>query len=114
MSYTRSEAARILLTASSHRGLEADDRAYLVRLVSVMTGLSPQDAERRVTDDLARAKENISRARRSAVILAFMIGAAALIGAVAAWYASCAAGRMRDGREELHPLWDWSRPVSRS
>jgi len=113
MSYTRSEAARILLTASSHRGLEADDRAYLVRLVSVMTGLAPQDAERRVTDVVARAKENISRARRSAVILAFMIGAAALIGAVAAWYASCAAGRVRDGREELHPLWDWSRPVSR-
>jgi len=113
MSYTRSEAARILLTASSHRGLEADDRAYLVRLVSIMTGLAPQDAERRVTDVVARAREDISRARRSAVILAFMIGAAALIGAVAAWYASCAAGRMRDGREELHPLWDWSRPVSR-
>ena len=112
-SYTRSEAARILLTASSHRGLQADDRTYLVRLVSAMTGLAPPDAERRVDDVVARAKENISRARRSAVILGFMIGAAALIGAVVAWYAACAAGRMRDGREESHPLWDWSRPVSR-
>jgi hypothetical protein len=112
-SYTRAEAARILLTASSHRGLQADDRTYLVHLVSVMTGLAPPDAERRVDDVVARAKENVSRARHAAIILGFMVGAAALLGAVAAWYASCAAGRMRDGREEAHPLWDWRRPVSR-
>lgn len=111
--YTRSEAARILLTASSHRGLQADDRAYLVRLVSAVAGLAPPDAERRVDDVIARTKEDISRARRTAVIVGFMIGTAALIGALAAWYAACAAGRMRDGREEMHPLWDWSRPISR-
>jgi hypothetical protein len=109
MSYARSEAARILLTASSHRGLQADDRTYLVRLVSTMTGLAPPDAERRVDDVIARAKQNVSRARHTAIILGFMVGAAALLGAVAAWYAACAAGRMRDGREEAHPLWDWSR-----
>jgi hypothetical protein len=113
MDYTRAEAARILLTGSSHRGMQADDRAYLARLVTAMTGLAPADAERRVSDVVERARENISRARRSAVILGFMIGASALIGAVAAWYAACAGGRVRDGREELHPLWDWGRPVSR-
>jgi hypothetical protein len=43
----------------------------------------------------ARAKENISRARRSAVILAFTAGAAALLGAAAAWFAACAGGRVR-------------------
>jgi hypothetical protein len=31
------EAARILLTASSHRGIQSDDRNYLVRLGSVLT-----------------------------------------------------------------------------
>jgi hypothetical protein len=113
IAYTRSEAARILLTASSHRGLQADDRAYLVRLVSAVAGLAPPDAERRVDDVIARTKEDVSRARRTAVIVGFMIGTAALIGALAAWYAACAAGRMRDGREEMHPLWDWSRPISR-
>ena len=77
-----------------------------------MTGLAPPDAERRVDDVTARAKENISRARHTAVILGFMVGAAALIGAIAAWYAACAGGRLRDGREGLHPLWDWSQPVS--
>jgi hypothetical protein len=32
--YARAEAARILLTASSHRGMQPDDRTYLVRLVA--------------------------------------------------------------------------------
>jgi hypothetical protein len=112
MNYPRAEAARILLIASSHRGMQPDDRTYLIRLLTAMTGVAPPDAERRVDDVTARAKENISRARRSAVILGFMVGAAALIGAVAAWYAACAGGRLRDGRDRLHPLWDWGQPMS--
>jgi hypothetical protein len=63
ISYPRSEAARILLTASSHRGMQAEDRAYLVRLVSATTGLAPPDVERRVADVIARAREDIARAR---------------------------------------------------
>ena len=113
MDYPRSEAARILLTASSHRGLQPDDRTYLARLVSAMTGLGQPEAERRVDTVAAQARENISRARRSAVILGFMVGAGALVGAIAAWFAACAGGRQRDGREKLHPLWDWQRPVTR-
>jgi hypothetical protein len=112
MNYPRAEAARILLTASSHRGMQPDDRTYLIRLVTAMAGLAQPDAERRVDDVIARAKENVARARRSAVILGFMVGAAALIGAVAAWYAACAGGRLRDGRDRLHPLWDWGQPMS--
>jgi hypothetical protein len=107
MNYPRAEAARILLTASSHRGMQPDDRTYLIRLVTAMTGLAPPEAERRVDQIIAQAKENISRARRTAVILGFMIGAATLLGAAAAWYVSIAAGRHRDGRETLHSLWDW-------
>jgi hypothetical protein len=112
MNYPRAEAARILLTASGHRGMQPDDRTYLIRLVTAMTGLAAPDAERRVDDVIARAKENVSRARRSAVILGFMVGAAALIGSVAAWYAACAGGRLRDGRDRLHALWDWGQPMS--
>jgi hypothetical protein len=112
MNYPRAEAARILLTASSHRGMQPDDRTYLVRLVGALTGIAQPDAERRVDQVVAQAKENISRARRSAVILGFMVGAATLLGAAAAWYVACAAGRQRDGRESLHSLWDWGRPTT--
>jgi hypothetical protein len=113
LDYPRAEAARILLTASSHRGVAPDDRAYLVRLTAAYTGLAQPDAERRVDEAIAHAKENISRARRSAVILAFMTGAAALLGAAASWFAACAGGRVRDGEVPAHALLDWGRPMRR-
>jgi hypothetical protein len=113
INYARAEAARILLTASSHRGLQPEDRTYLVRLVASHTGLAQAEAERRVDDVVARAKEGINRARRSAVILSFMTGASALLGAAAAWFAACAGGRHRDGRAEPHALWDWGGTVRR-
>ncbi|HLH87243.1 MAG TPA: hypothetical protein VKX28_02190 [Xanthobacteraceae bacterium] len=109
MSYARSEAARILLTTSSHAGMQADDRAYLVHLVTTTTGLAPADADRRVTQVAAQAKTDIDRARHSALIIGFMAGAAALIGAVAAWFAACAGGRHRDGREAVPAYMDWGR-----
>src|SRR6185295_2544373 len=92
----RAEAARILLTFSSHSGVAAEDRAYLIRLVSARTGLAAPEAERRVDTAIASAKNNLARARKSAVITAFMAGAAALAGAVAAWFASIAGAQHRD------------------
>jgi len=107
MSYTRSEAARILLTASSHRGLQTDDRNYLVRLVATDTGLPAADAERRVNDVAVRAKENMDRARRSAAVMAFIAAAVALLGAAIAWAAACAGGRHREGLEAVPSYLDW-------
>ena len=108
LSYDRAEAARILLTTSSHSGMDPTDRAYLARLVAADTGTPAPDAERRVDEVAARVKQDISRARSSAVILAFMAGAAALLGAIAAWAAAISAGRYRDGREPIPYLLDWS------
>jgi hypothetical protein len=97
MTYSRAEAARILLTAGGHSDVTADDRSYLIRLVAARTGLSPADAERRVVTAIAAVRQNMSRARRSTAILAFTAGAAALLGAAAAWFAACVGGRHRDG-----------------
>jgi hypothetical protein len=97
MAYHRAEAGRILLTASGHDGVTADDRGYLVRLVGQTTGVAQAEAERRVGTAIESARQNIKRARRSAVVLAFMAGAAAMVGAAAAWFAACAGGRHRDG-----------------
>jgi len=111
--YDRSEAARILLTTSSHSGMDPSDRAYLVKLIATDTGAPAPDAERRVDEVASHVKQDINRARSSAVILAFMIGAATLLGAVAAWAAAITAGRHRDGREPVPYLFDW-RFASRS
>src|SRR3954463_15647157 len=75
-----------------------------VRLVSARTGLAPPEAERRTDAAIASAKENIARARRSTVILAFMAGAAAILGAAAAWFAAVAGGEQRDERS---PAGSW-------
>ena len=114
LEYARAEAARILLTTSSHRGMQSEDRSYLVRLTSATTGLAQPDAERRVDEVAARAKENIARARRTVVVLAFATGAAALLGAAAAWFAACAGGRVRDGEAPPHALLDWGRRIRRT
>jgi hypothetical protein len=98
LGYARSEAARIVLTSGGHTGMTADDRAYLVRLVGNTTGLAAADAERRVETVVAQARDNIRKARRTGVILAFMTGAAALLGAAIAWFAACAGGQHRDGQ----------------
>ena len=103
--YSRAEAGRILLTAAGHSGLKAEDRAYLIRLVSARTSLAEAEATRRVDSVIATARENISRARRSALLLAFMMGAAALVGAAAAWYAAIAGGHHRDAA--IAPSWFW-------
>ncbi len=111
MASARAEAGRILLTTASHRGMTAEDRAYLVRLVTITAGLSPADADKRVMEVAADAKADIDRARHSAVLLGFMTGAAALLGAVAAWFAACAGGRHRDGRETVPSWLEWGRGI---
>lgn len=101
--YPRAEAARILLTSTGNTGVTNDDRTYLVRRVSEVTGLAAADAEKRVSDTIESAKQNIQRARHAAVLLAFFIGAAALIGAAVAWFTAELGGRHRD-RGGL-PMW---------
>jgi hypothetical protein len=103
LSSERAEAGRILLTASSHDGMSADDRAYLIQQVSGATGLAASDAERRVDNVIANSKTAIARSRRSTIILAFSVATAVLLGAIAAWAAACAGGRHRDGA----PLPEW-------
>ncbi|MBR1132052.1 hypothetical protein [Bradyrhizobium iriomotense] len=103
LSAERAEAARILMTSSSHSGVATDDRAYLVQQVTALTGLTGPDSEKRVDATIANAKQAISRARAASIILAFSAAAALLFGAVAAWAGAAAGGRHRDGE----PLSAW-------
>jgi hypothetical protein len=110
LTQARSEAARILLTSAGHTGVTPDDRTYLIALTSAETGLARPDAERRVDAIIAQARDNIRKARRAAVIVAFMAAAAALLGAAMAWLASCAGGRQRDAGTVPSMTWGWSGP----
>jgi hypothetical protein len=109
LSSERAEAGRILLTASGHDGVSADDRTYLIQQVAAVTGLAPADAERRVDSVIANAKTALTRSRRSTIILAFSLAASLLLGAAAAWAGAASGGRHRDGA----PLPEWMTHANR-
>lgn len=108
ITYSRAEASRILLNASSRTGIQQDDRQFLTGLVASRTGLAPADADRRVGEVISAATTSIKRARQSAVIVGFSIAVSLLLGAAAAWYASRLGGQHRD--QTTFPLrWELSR-----
>jgi hypothetical protein len=100
----RAQAARIITTAVGRKGMEQDDRDYLVRLVQARTGLPQPDAEHRVDQAIAQAKDAIAKVRHGGVILSFMIGCSLLLGLPAAWLAAAAGGQHRDGAA-VHHFW---------
>jgi hypothetical protein len=100
----RAQAARIITTAIGRKGIEQDDRGYLVRLVQARTSLPQPEAERRVDQVIGQAKDAIAKARHGTVILAFMIGCSLLLGLAVAWLAAAAGGQHRDGAV-IHHFW---------
>jgi hypothetical protein len=100
----RAQASRIITSGLGHSGIAADDRAYLVQMVAMRTGLAQQEAESRVDRAFRQSSEAISRARHAAVILAFMIAASLMIGAAVSWLAASVGGQHRD-TSVAHGFW---------
>lgn len=95
---TREELSRLLAPTFQRGGeINAVDRTYVARVVSSRTGLSQQDAERRVNDVLTQAKAAADEARKAALKLALWMTAALLLGAFAASLAATEGGGLRDG-----------------
>jgi len=108
----RAEASRLIMKGVGRNDLPSDDRTHLVRMVAGTTGLAPADAERRVVQVIAEARNAASQARRSAVILGFCTAAALAAAAAAAWFAAGIGGRHRDS--EFAPPLRFGRPVTRT
>jgi hypothetical protein len=100
----RAQASRIITSGLGHSSIAADDRAYLVHMVATRTGLAQPEAESRVDRAFRQSSEAISRARRAAVILAFMIAASLMLGAAVSWLAASAGGQHRD-TSVIHGFW---------
>ena len=106
IAYRRAEAARILLKSSSHNGVPNTDRSYLTTITSIVAGVPEAEAQSRVDDAIAQSKQAIHRARVAAVIQAFFIAAALLVGAAIAWYAATEGGKDRE--LGVRHFWEWS------
>jgi hypothetical protein len=99
----RVEAGRIIVNDSAAGGVPDTDRAYLVGLVAVHTGLSEADAGHRVDDFIANVSNAVNQvkaaadaARKDAAEVSIYTALSMLIGAFIASVAAVLGGRLRD------------------
>jgi hypothetical protein len=101
------EATRIFLNGIRAGALPPDDVRYLGQVVAQRTGLSQQDAEKRVTETYARAKATLDQtqekakgaadaARKASAYASLWLFISLLIGAFVASYSATYGGRQRD------------------
>ena len=101
------EVSRIFMNVSRTDPLPPEDIRYVGQLVAQRTGMSPQDAEKRVTDIYARAqtklhdaevaaKDTADKARKASAYSALWLFVSLLIGAFVASLAATFGGRLRD------------------
>jgi hypothetical protein len=90
------EVGRIFAHALRQGDMPAADKTYLGQLVAARTGLSQTDAEKRVSEVIAEARQAADTARKAAAHLLLWIFLALLIGAFCASYAATIGGRQRD------------------
>jgi hypothetical protein len=106
-SQMRSEAGRILANSIRRGELSAEDRTYLASMVARSTGISPQEAEKRVNDlytqatqtieqTKTQAKEAADTARKAAAGASLWMFVALLAGAFFASLAALWGGRRRE------------------
>lgn len=105
----RTELSTILFRGLMFKDLSDEDSQYVAQVVASYTGLSQQQAERRVTESFERirqtaeeaevaAKEAVETARKSAAYSALWLFVALLIGAFTAGLMAVVGGKQRDDR----------------
>jgi hypothetical protein len=97
------EAGRILATGAVSGGVSDADKTYLADLVARNTGMSADEAKKRVDDVMGqveaakqKAADAAETARKTAVVAAFITAASLLVAADGAYWASMMGGNQRD------------------
>jgi hypothetical protein len=93
---TRAEIARILVRSVGQGGLDDSDRAYLAQVIATRTGFSPDEAQRRVSEVEAKAKDAADKAAKAGAYVSFWTFMALLFGGTAATLAGILGGQLRD------------------
>jgi hypothetical protein len=95
-SEARAEMARILVRSVGQARIDDNDRAYLAQMIAARTGLSPDEAQRRVSDVESKAREAADKVTKAGAYLSFWTFMALLFGAMAATLAGILGGQLRD------------------
>ncbi len=93
---TQAEAGRIFSNALRQNQMPVEDQGYLARLIAAKTGISQSEAERRVREAVANARQKEDTARKLTAHLLLWFFLALLMGAFSASYAATVGGRQRD------------------
>jgi hypothetical protein len=93
---TRGEISRILAASVASGSLSDQNRTYLTQLIAQRTGISQQEAEKRVNDAVIAARQAADKARRTAVLAGFVTSAGLVLSLGAAWWAAMKGGQHRD------------------
>jgi hypothetical protein len=92
----RNEAALILGNSLRQGNMSPADKSYLAQLIAAKTGISEPEAERRVDDVYAQARDAADAARKAVAHSMYWTFLALLIGAFCASMAATIGGRQRD------------------
>jgi hypothetical protein len=92
----RGELSRILTNAVASGSLTAENRSHLATIVSERSGVSQQEAEKRVDEAISAARTAADKARRAAILSGFVTAAGLLLSLGAAWWAAIKGGEHRD------------------
>ena len=92
----KSEVGRILLTSVRNGTLSEGDKNYLNQQVAQVTGVPPEEAQKRVNDAYNATVKAVEDTRRATSAGGLITATALLIGLAAAWYAAQRGGNHRD------------------
>lgn len=92
----RRQVSPLLEKAAMGRQLAGDERTFLGRVTAAQTGVSPDDANKRVDATVTALRDDVNAARRLALLAAFITAAALAVGAAAAWWGATLGGKHRD------------------
>lgn len=105
------QATRILATSVASGAISDSDKAYLAMLIAARTGLSQQDAQKRIDDTWtkiedtkAKAQQAAETARKSAVKTTLLGALSLVIGAFIAAVSAILGGKLRDEDEDAWSL----------
>ncbi|HLJ64015.1 MAG TPA: hypothetical protein VKT70_07915, partial [Stellaceae bacterium] len=90
------EAAHILAQASATGDIPAADRNYLAGLIAARTGLSVEEARKRVDDTITKTRQEADTVRKGGAAYAIFTALSMVIGAFIACVAAALGGRERD------------------
>jgi len=110
----RAEIARLLSSSIAAGEIKLEDEDYLATLVQRVTGLNEDVAKERVSTAIAEAESAAETAlavaetaRKSGILMTFLLAAVLVVGAAAAWWAATIGGKHRDEGIDFSHIVRW-------